>query len=200
MAAICCYQYTASPTYPLSCRSRNHNTARELVLTLVTNRLDYCNTVLALAALPQCTVEPLQCVQNAAARLILNLGRKEHTTPCLIQLHWLPSSIESSTNCILWCITSGLEELHAISLTSYSPLQLEQHALVCAVPLHRPQATLHLGCIQLLENGHFLFPVWQFGTPFLQTYALFQTMLILKHSWKLISFNWLLTSSSYFIY
>ena len=60
----------------------------QLVLALVTSRLDYCNSVLA--ALPRCTVEPLQRVQNAAARLIFNLGRREHTTPCLIQLHWLP--------------------------------------------------------------------------------------------------------------
>jgi len=60
----------------------------QLVLALVTSRLDYCNSVLA--CLPQSTVEPLQRVQNAAARLIFNLGRNKHTTPCLIQLHWLP--------------------------------------------------------------------------------------------------------------
>ena len=35
-------------------------------------------------------MKTLQRVQNAAARLIFNLGRREHTTPCLIQLHWLP--------------------------------------------------------------------------------------------------------------
>jgi len=60
----------------------------QLVLALVTCRLDYCNSVLA--SLPQSTVEPLQRVQNAAARMIFNLGRHEHVTPCLIQLHWLP--------------------------------------------------------------------------------------------------------------
>ena len=43
-----------------------------------------------LSALPQSTIAPLQRVQNAAARLIFNLGRKEHVTPCLIQLHRLP--------------------------------------------------------------------------------------------------------------
>ena len=42
------------------------------------------------AALPQCTVEPLHCVQNAAISLIFNLGRREHKTSCLIQLHWSP--------------------------------------------------------------------------------------------------------------
>jgi len=44
----------------------------------------------AVGALPQSTVEPLQRVQNAAARMIFNISSTEHVTPCLIQLHWLP--------------------------------------------------------------------------------------------------------------
>jgi len=36
------------------------------------------------------TVEPLQRVQNAAARLVLNIGFRDHVTPALKQLHWLP--------------------------------------------------------------------------------------------------------------
>jgi len=43
-----------------------------------------------LSALPQSTVEPPQCMQNAAARMIFNLSRTEHVTPCLSQLHRLP--------------------------------------------------------------------------------------------------------------
>ena len=39
-----------------------------LVLALITPRLDYCNSVFA--GLPQSTLEPLQRVQNAAARLV----------------------------------------------------------------------------------------------------------------------------------
>ena len=33
---------------------------------------------------------PLQRVQNAAARLVLNLDRRAHISPALQQLHWLP--------------------------------------------------------------------------------------------------------------
>jgi len=41
-----------------------------LVLALITPRLDYCNSVFA--GLPQSTLEPLQRVQNAAARLVFD--------------------------------------------------------------------------------------------------------------------------------
>lgn len=60
----------------------------QLVRAFVTSRLDYCNSVLA--GLPRATLEPLQRVQNAAARLILDLNLWDHVTPGLHQLHWLP--------------------------------------------------------------------------------------------------------------
>src|SRR5208282_3185042 len=60
----------------------------QLVHAFVLSRLDYGNSVLA--GLPRSTVEPLQRVQNGAARLILQLGMRDHVTPALRQLHWLP--------------------------------------------------------------------------------------------------------------
>jgi len=36
------------------------------------------------------TIAPLQRVQNAAARLITGIGRRDHVTPALRKLHWLP--------------------------------------------------------------------------------------------------------------
>ena len=50
--------------------------------------LDYCNALLA--ALPQSTMAPLQRVMDAAARLVCNLRSRDHVTPALIELHWLP--------------------------------------------------------------------------------------------------------------
>jgi len=37
------------------------------------------------------TLEPLQKIQNSAARLIFNLGHYDHISLCLIQIHWLPT-------------------------------------------------------------------------------------------------------------
>ena len=51
----------------------------QLVLALIISRLDYCNA--ALAGLLQTTIAPLQRVQNAAARLVFELGPRKHVTP-----------------------------------------------------------------------------------------------------------------------
>ena len=60
----------------------------QLISAFMLTRLDYCNSLLA--GLPRSTIAPLQRVQNAAARLVLNLVFRDHVTPALQQLHWLP--------------------------------------------------------------------------------------------------------------
>src|SRR5664279_1116877 len=60
----------------------------QLVHAFVLSRVDYGNSTLA--GLPKSTTAPLQRVQNAAARLILDLKMRDHVTPALRQLHWLP--------------------------------------------------------------------------------------------------------------
>jgi len=87
VAATCYYQLRRLRQVR---RRAGQEVTTQLILALVTSRLDYCNSVLA--GLPQSTVEPLQRVQNSAARLIFNLRKRDHITPCLIQLHWLPVS------------------------------------------------------------------------------------------------------------
>ena len=60
----------------------------QLVTSLVITRIDYCDSILAVV--PAFRLVPLQRVQNAAARLVLNLDRRAHISPALQQLHWLP--------------------------------------------------------------------------------------------------------------
>ena len=59
-----------------------------LVNIFVLSRLAYCNSVLA--GLPKSTIAPLQRVENAVARLIRGIGSRDHVTPALYELHWLP--------------------------------------------------------------------------------------------------------------
>jgi len=61
---------------------------KQLVTPLVLSRLDYCNSVLV--GLLASTLMPLQRAQNDAARLVLGLDRRSHTTVALQDLHWLP--------------------------------------------------------------------------------------------------------------
>lgn len=59
-----------------------------LVHAFVTSRLDYCNSLYL--GIPQNQLERLQRIQNCAARLVTDSGAREHITPVLQTLHWLP--------------------------------------------------------------------------------------------------------------
>ena len=69
-------------------RSVGEEVTKRLVTALILSHLDYCNAVLA--GLPQSTLQPLQQVQNAAARLVSDTKPRDHISPVLAQLHWLP--------------------------------------------------------------------------------------------------------------
>ena len=60
---------------------------RQLVRALITSRLDYWNSVSWRATVHS---QRTAAVQNAAARLIFNLGPRDHVSDSLIELHWLP--------------------------------------------------------------------------------------------------------------
>ena len=62
--------------------------AEKLIHTFVTSRLDYCNALLA--ACPKTSLRSFQLVQNTAARILTGTKRREHITPVLKSLHWLP--------------------------------------------------------------------------------------------------------------
>ncbi|XP_061471923.1 uncharacterized protein LOC133379865 [Rhineura floridana] len=59
-----------------------------VVHALVTSKLDYCNVLYM--GLPLRTVQKLQLVKNAAARLVTGTRWFEHVKPILAHLHWLP--------------------------------------------------------------------------------------------------------------
>ena len=58
------------------------------VLSLVMSRVDYCNSLLV--GQSAAALRGLQLAQNYAARLVIGLRRRDHVTPALQALHWLP--------------------------------------------------------------------------------------------------------------
>jgi len=68
------------------CLSRR--AVESLVHAFVTSRLDYCNALLF--GTSTSSLQKLQYVQNAAARLLTGTGKRRHITPVLQELHWLP--------------------------------------------------------------------------------------------------------------
>ena len=59
-----------------------------LVHAFVMSRLDYWNALIA--GLPLEHLNKLQRIQNMAARIITFPSRRDHITPILKELHWLP--------------------------------------------------------------------------------------------------------------
>lgn len=63
-------------------------TAKTIVHATVISRLDFCNGLYV--NMPEIYIKKLQNIMNEAARLVTLTPRKEHITPALIALHWLP--------------------------------------------------------------------------------------------------------------
>lgn len=59
-----------------------------LIHAFITSRLDFCNGLLY--GLSKSQIVKLQHVQNAAARLAMNIGKYFHVTQALQYLHWMP--------------------------------------------------------------------------------------------------------------
>ena len=62
--------------------------AMTFVQSFISCHLDYCNSLFT--GITDSLLGRLQSVQNVAARLVTGTRRRDHITPVLKQLHWLP--------------------------------------------------------------------------------------------------------------
>ena len=69
-------------------RFASNSSTEKLVASMITSRLDYCNATFAGVADEQ--IARIQKIQSKAARLILKKSKRDHVTPLLKELHWLP--------------------------------------------------------------------------------------------------------------
>jgi len=70
------------------CKLLSDNAAGTVACALVAGRLDYCNAVLYGSS--YMNIDKLQRVQNTLARVVSKTHRRDHITPVLADLHWLP--------------------------------------------------------------------------------------------------------------
>ena len=88
-------------------RFLTEDAAKTLVTSYILSRLDYCNCLLV--GTPNSVTQPLQKIQNFAARLVLLAPRRHHSTPLLEKLHWLPISerIKYKVACMCFSAING---------------------------------------------------------------------------------------------
>lgn len=68
--------------------SLTFSAAETLIHAFITSRLDYCNSILYGSSSK--VLNKLQYIQNSAARLLTYTRSRDHITPVLQNLHWLP--------------------------------------------------------------------------------------------------------------
>ncbi len=104
----------------------DQQTTERLVHAFISCRLDFCNSLLH--CLPIAQISKLQRIQNSAARLVTYSSPRQHITPVLRSLHWLP--------------VSKLIEFKLLLLTYKSLHQSAPHYLQELLHPHVPHRTL----------------------------------------------------------
>ena len=88
ISSICCASFLELRRIASIRPYLSQSAAARLVAAMVISRLDYRNSVFI--GLPADQITRLQRVQNNAARLVMKKRRRDHVTPLVSELHWLP--------------------------------------------------------------------------------------------------------------
>ena len=79
----------------------NETSMKTLMSAFLLSRLDYCNALFI--NLSEENLDKLQRCQNQAAKMVLKKKKRDHVTPLLIKLHWLPIRARIIYKTALFC-------------------------------------------------------------------------------------------------
>ena len=138
------------------------------LISSIFSRLDYCNA--PLIGLPFSTIAPSQRVQNAAARLLLELSRRDHVYgQPRRSFNGCPSCTESSASWHWWCSQSTHAAAQTTSAILCRRVTVIRHGLVFA---RRPAATtLFHGQERDLATEPSAWPAHLYGTVYQQQFV-----------------------------
>jgi hypothetical protein len=120
------------------------NATKTLVCAFVLSRIDYCNSLLS--GCPKQLIEKLQKIQNSAARMVLRAKKRDHVTPLLRTLHWLPVQARIDYKLSVLChnfFTDSCPSYLSDLLSSYSPsrqLRSSSDTRILSIPKVRTKA------------------------------------------------------------
>ena len=80
------------------------DSTKTLACAFILSRIDYCNSLLINVS--EHNLNKLQMVQNNATRLIYKVSKREHVTPLLHELHWLPVRARIEYKIAITCFKS----------------------------------------------------------------------------------------------
>ncbi len=124
---IICYHYTCFFQLRLLSKAKpflSFKDFEKVIHAFILSRLDYCNS--HYFGISQTAISRLQLVQNAVARLLCGVKKREHITPILRSLHWLPVCFRVDFKIVLLVYKSrnGLAPTYLCELlTEYQPIR-----------------------------------------------------------------------------
>ena len=115
----------------------DRRTCEQLTHAFISSKLDYANAVLC--GLPQRQIQKLQRIQNQAARVVSKAERRNHITPVLRELHWLPVAqrIEFKICLLVFKCVNGIAPEYLSELIHYRE-NLREHRSSNQKMLHLP--------------------------------------------------------------
>ena len=127
----------------------DEESCHHIIRSLVTSRLDYGNSLLA--GMTQAQATKLQRIQNKAARLICGAKRRDHISPYLARLHWLPVQQRVNFKLLVYiyqCVNGSSPQYLTSQISLYSSQNISRHYLRSSkdvTKLHVPKTYRSVG-------------------------------------------------------